>query len=618
MFNHLRWLSIKNIWQNIQELALRFPLVSIDTALATVCGVILVDSAKLELSASTEHILTKILLMAVLGFPLLIAATLVSEKLKWNKIYYWLGQSTGLAILVVYYFVLPQNPDEFSLIHMTRLLILNIVMYLFALSFPFYEKNNSLKFWRFAEVVFARAVVAAFFSATLWVGIALSLAAIDYLFQANILGETYLKAFITIVGIFGAWFFLAGFPKTHEPQPEKMENSKVFKIFLQYICIPLLCVFFVILYVYLGKIVILWNWPKGGVADWILGFSSAGFLIYTLSYPLSHKNEHSWMSNFFRVFFILVLPMVAVLALAIYFRVSEYGVTESRYLVMLGGIWLFASSLYFLIAKQKELKFLPYLAAGFLFFAVLGPWSMYSVSIRSQSMRLNNLLAQYHLLENGHAVAVKDENTIPLKDRVSIYSKIQYLGEHDKVADLQILFPTVALSTSTSGRIDYDFSLNAMKVLNIINYYNYEASPLDQEYVYLNIAPSAAVDVQGFDTLIRNVNIYFGQGGLDNFEYTIASTTYTFQLQNNEIHVLENKEKIFSVGLSSYLKDWVEKYGENSGPMPQKTQQNAEIKVDVENSKEHLRFLFDSLSLHKNGASWDVQGGNMSVLIDFK
>lgn len=618
MFNHLRWLSIKNIWQNIQELALRFPLVSIDTALATVCGVILVDSAKLELSASTEHILTKILLMAILGFPLLIAATLVSEKLKWNKIYYWLGQSTGLAILVVYYFVLPQNPDEFSLIHMTRLLILNIVMYLFALSFPFYEKNSSLKFWRFAEVVFARAVVAAFFSATLWVGIALSLAAIDYLFQVNILGETYLKAFITIVGIFGAWFFLAGFPKTHESQPEKMENSKVFKIFLQYICIPLLCIFFVILYVYLGKIVILWNWPKGGVADWILGFSSAGFLIYTLSYPLSHKNEHSWMSNFFRVFFILVLPMVAVLALAIYFRVSEYGVTESRYLVMLGGIWLFASSLYFLIARQKELKFLPYLAAGFLFFAVLGPWSMYSVSTRSQSMRLNNLLAQYHLLENGHAVAVKDENTIPLKDRASIYSKIQYLGEHDKLSQLQILFPGVAISTSTSGRYDYDFAMNAMKALNINNYYNYDSSLENQEYLSLNIAWGRPIDVRGFDTVIRNVSISFYPGAINFPEYQVVSTSYIFKLENNVIHVLENKQETFSVDLNPYLKDWVEKHGINSISAYQKVTESEELKVDLENEYGRMRFLFDSLSLHRNGVAWDIQSADMSVLIERK
>lgn len=618
MFKHFKWLSIQNILDGLKELARRFPLVSLDTAVATVCGYILTDSANLHLSSSTEQILTKILLMAVLGFPLLTAATLVSEKFKWNKLYHWIAQAVGVALLVIYYFVLPQNPNEFSMIHATRLIVFNIVTYLFALSFPFYEKKNSLRFWRFTEMAFARAVIAAFFSATLWAGIALSLAAIDYLFQANIQGETYLKAFIIIVGIFGAWFFLAGFPKVHESQPETVENSKVFKIFLQYICVPLLCIFFVILYVYLGKIVILWNWPKGGVADWILGFSSAGFLVYALSYPMSHKDEHSWLSKFFRIFFALVLPMVAVLALAIYFRVGEYGVTESRYLVMLGGIWLLASSLYFLLSKNKELKLLPYLAAGFLFFAVWGPWSMYSMSIRSQSTHLNNLLNQYHLLENGHAIAVKDENTIPLKDRASIYSKIQYLGEHDKIANLQILFPTVVLSTSTSGRIDYDFSLNAMTVLGIQSFYNYEAGPENQEYISLNTAWGGALDVRGFDTVIRDVSISFYPDATNFPEYLVASTTYIFKLQNNTIHVIENNQETLSVDLTPYLKDWIDKHGTNPVYVQQKVAQSGEIRIDLENSKERMRFLFNSLSLHKNGAAWDVQSGDISVLIDIK
>lgn len=620
MFKHFKWLSLKNIWDGLLALALRFPLVSIDTALATLCGYILVDASNFHLSSSTEQVLSKILLMAILGFPLLTATTLISEKFQWNKIYYWLGQGLGVGLLLIYYFVLPENTHDFSMIDSTRFIVFNIVSYLFALSFPFYEKNASLKFWRFSEVAFARAVVAAFFSLTLFAGIALSLAAIDYLFSANIQGETYLKTFIIIVGIFGTWFFLAGFPTIQASQSEALEESKVFKIFLQYICVPLLCIFFVILYVYLGKIVILWDWPRGGVADWILGFSSVGFFIYTLSYPMSHKDEHSWVSKFFRVFFALVLPMVAVLALAIYFRVNEYGVTESRYLVMLGGIWLLVSSLYFLLSKVKEVKFLAYLAAGFLFFAVWGPWSMYSLSVRSQESHLNNLLNQYHLLENGHAVAVKDENTIPLKDRASIYSKIQYLGEHKSMATLQTLFPSIVISSSTSGRIDYDFSMDAMKVLNISNYYNYIASPENQEYLYLNGIQNSVVMVQGFDTEIRDVNIFFDQSATNFSSYSVNTTTYLFKLQNNTIKIIENNQETFSIDLNTELKGWIEKYGGNSGIIPQKAapNENAEMVVVVENAKERVRLLLSSLSLKRNGDAWDIQNGNMTVLIDIK
>lgn len=623
MFKRLKWLSVQNIWENIQELLLRFPVVAAVTVIGTASAYILVDrQQKIHTEDTLDHILTKILLMCILGIPLLTGLVLLYEKFQWKKHFYWVLQAVGVVLLGIYYFVLPENPSDFSMVQGTRLLIFNIVAYLLALSVPFYEKSHSLKFWRFVENAFARLVISAFFSLTLWIGIALSLAAIDYLFGVTIEGETYLKMWILIGGIFGTWFFLAGFPPVRDSLPDRMEQSRILKIFIQYICVPLLCIFFVILYVYLGKIVILWDWPKGGVADWILGFSSAGFLVYILAYPLLEKSEHPFLKKFFRVFFALVIPMVIILFMAIGIRVQEYGVTESRYLVALGGIWLLLSSLYFLFSKQKELKMLPYLAAGFLFFAAWGPWSMYSLSVRSQYARLQNLLNQYQLIENGKAITLKDENTIPIKDRASIHSKIQYLAEHQDFDQLRLWFPTVSTTVSPLARVNYNFSDDAMKVLGIMNYYNYEPSSLDQEFLYLHAPVVNALNIQGFDILVSNVNIFFDPGQVDVFQYPIASNTYSFRLENNTIKVIENAQEIFAAPLTPYLKDWVEKYSESERLMMQQkvgsVHENDAMKVDIENSKERMRFFFTGLSIRKNGDSWDVQSGDMSVLIDYK
>lgn len=618
MLKHLKWLSAKNILEGLQALFSRFPLVAIDTFVATVCGYTLVESVNWVLADNIQQILTKILLMAVLGFPLLTGLTLVSEKFKFKTQEHWLLQVVGIVVLTLYYFILPKDLKNLEAIHVTRLVVFNIVAYLLALSFSFYERGQSLRFWRFCESTFARLVVSAFFSFALWAGIALSLAAVDYLFQANIQGETYFKAWIIIVGIFGAWFFLAGFPKAQDHLDERMEESKFLRIFLQYICVPLLSIFFVILYTYLGKIVILWDWPKGGVADWILGFSSAGFLIYVLSYPLLEKKEHPFLKKFFRVFFALVIPMVAVLALAIWFRVSEYGVTESRYMVMLGGIWLLASSLYFLLSKQKELKVLPYLAAGFLFFGVWGPWGMYSVSLSSQESHLQNLLTKYHLLENGKAVAIKDENTIPLKDRASIYSKIQYLQSHHGLAQLETIFPGVKVSDATLSRYDSSFAFDAMNVLNIKSYYDYQPDQEQQKYIYLNVGAVGAIDVRGFDTIIHNVNLYPYQQEPIVQEYVIVSSTYAFRLEKNRVYMKKDSVDIFSVDVTPFLKDWGEKYRENMQPIKQKIESTGEMKIDVENAQEKVRFLFNGLSLYKQNNSYEIQSADLQVLIDVK
>lgn len=620
MFKKLKWLSLENIWESLQALFRRFPLVAVDTLVATVLGIVLLESERQiwSLSDSLENILSKVLLLAVLGFPLLTGLTLLSEKLKWKTLFHWLAQGVGIIFLALYYLVLPQDLDNMTFVHGTRLVIFNIVAYLLALSLPFYEKNHSLRFWRFVETAFARLVVSAFFSVTLWAGIALSLAAIDYLFDVKIDGEFYMEAWAVIVGIFGAWFFLSGFPKVHESLPEGVEKSKVLHIFAEYICVPLLCIFFVILYVYLGRIVFLWDWPKGGVANWILGFSSAGFLVYILAYPLVQKNEHEFLRKFFRVFFALVLPMVVVLFMAIGIRLKEYGVTESRYLVALGGVWLLASSVYFLFSKQKELKVLPYLVTGFLLFSIFGPWGMYAVSVQSQYTRLEKLLVQYNLLENNKAKPAIDENMIPIADRASIYSKIQFIASREQEGKLHEWFPEVASTTTPSNGMYYNFVDEAMRSLKITKYYDYQRYE-DSNYMYLNsFSPSGITDISGFDTLLNTVYLYEYDESIQSEEvkpatYQVVSTTYSFVLDKNTLKVLENDREIINHDLRVYLTDWIEKFSSSRG-----VTSDGSMDVTVQNSNKRFKFILNNLSLERKTENddWNIRSGDMNVLID--
>ncbi len=617
MFKKFKWFSVENVWQSLQALFMRFPLVALSSLVATVCGIILIKSYDWTLSDSVESILTKILLMAVLGFPLLTALVLMSEKFKWKSSHHYLAQIFGLILLGIYYFFLPENIENFGMVEGSRLFIFNVVTYLLALSLPFYEKNHSLKFWRFVETAFARLVVAVFFSATLYAGIALSLAAIDYLFSVRIDGDWYAQVGTVIFGIFGAWFFLAGFPRVSDSFPEVVEKSKVLRIFVEYICVPLLCIFFVILYVYLGQIVFLWNWPKGGVANWILGFSSAGVLVYILAYPLLQKTEYPFLKKFFRVFFALVLPMVVVLFMALSIRLKEYGVTEMRYLVALGGIWLFLSSLYFLFSKNKELKVLPYLAAGFLFFSSFGPWSMYAVSINSQYTHLEKLLVQYNLLENNKSKATTDENAIPIEDRASIYSKIQFIASREQEGKLHEWFPEAASSTENT-RLYYNFADEAMQTLQITKYYDYQRYQ-DSNYMYLNaVSPSGITDISGFDTLLSTVYIYEYDESIQSEEvkpaiYKVASTTYSFVLDKDTLKVLENDREIINHDLRVYLTDWIEKFSSSRG-----VTSDGSMDVTVQTPNKRFKFILNNLNLERKteNDNWNIRSGDLNVLID--
>ena len=102
------------------------------------------------------------------------------------------------------------------------------------------------------------------------------------------------------------------------------------------------------LYLYAGKILLAASWPKGGVAGYIIGFCGAGIATYVLVTPRRGREEFPLVRFFERVFWPLLVPLAALQFLAVWRRVSEYGLTESRYLGLVLSVWMVGVALYYL------------------------------------------------------------------------------------------------------------------------------------------------------------------------------------------------------------------------------------------------------------------------------
>ena len=106
----------------------------------------------------------------------------------------------------------------------------------------------------------------------LYIGLSLALLAVDKLFNAHINGKVYLRLLIIIAGLFNTWFFLSGVPKNVSDISEKIIYPKGLKVFTQFVLIPLISIYLVILYAYMFKIIFTWNIPKGWVSYLVLCF----------------------------------------------------------------------------------------------------------------------------------------------------------------------------------------------------------------------------------------------------------------------------------------------------------------------------------------------------------
>ena len=93
-------------------------------------------------------------------------------------------------------------------------------------------------------------------------------------------------------------------------------------------------VYLVVLYAYIVKILIQWRLPEGEVGWVVSSYAATGVVVYLISAPW--RNDEAAHIRFFqRWFYPALFAPIAVLALAAWIRIQEYGITEPRYLLVL-------------------------------------------------------------------------------------------------------------------------------------------------------------------------------------------------------------------------------------------------------------------------------------------
>src|SRR5690606_24588381 len=82
------------------------------------------------------------------------------------------------------------------------------------------------------------------------------------------------------------------------------------------------------------------------------------------------------------------------LVLAIFKRVNDYGITESRYILIALAVWLCFITFYFIIKGQEQIRIIPISLLIIALAITFGPWSIAYVSKTSQQNRLAKTLKE--------------------------------------------------------------------------------------------------------------------------------------------------------------------------------------------------------------------------------
>src|ERR1035437_3259531 len=358
----------------------RFPLALLASIIATILAMYLIHRDYLEFKNTN---IWKIIMCCSLGLNLFLASELFSESKNHNISKRLLLQVFAFILIICYYFILP-DVKNFGVQEIARFALFSIGLHLLVSFSPFISSGHITGFWQFNKSLFIRFLTACLYSGVLYIGLALALLAIDELFKVEIKGKYYADLWWFLAGIFNTWFFLAGVPQQTKALDEISDYPKGLKIFTQFVLLPLVTVYLLILYAYGTKIAIAMELPRGWVSYLVIGFSVAGILSLLLIWPIQKLEENNWIKIFSRWFYRALYPLIILLGLAIFKRVSQYGITENRYFILILALWLAGVATYFLLSKTKNIKVVPISLCAIAFLSSFGPWGAFSVSERSQ------------------------------------------------------------------------------------------------------------------------------------------------------------------------------------------------------------------------------------------
>jgi len=422
------------------RVARRFPL-------TLLCSLILcadlVYQIWLPYSERVQHAwILPLLSAALLGLTLTLVVDLAAARYHWRA-GSRLGVQAGALVLLGLWYAL--RPAELDISWIIRLILLLTGLHLLVASVLFLttlrQGADTPGFWRYNEVLFLRILTAGLYSGVLYVGCALALLAIENLFDVKLDHNWYGYLFVVLATIFNTWFFLAGIPSDFAEPDQEAPYPKALKLFTQFVLLPLVVLYLGILYAYLGRILALWELPKGWVSTLVLALAVAGIFALLLIHPIRDAAENTWIRTFARWFYRALFPLLMLLAVAISRRISEYGITEERYFVLVLAAWLAVMATYFLIRQGRGIVWIPVSLAGLAFLAAGGPWGAVAVAERSQVGQLRKLAEQYNLLQNGKLDgAGRRVPKLPLQASKRITSIFEFFAERQSVAQLQPFF----------------------------------------------------------------------------------------------------------------------------------------------------------------------------------
>ena len=575
----------------------RFPIASFSIFVFILMTSIKIYSQLPHLSlGSYNEVMKEISMVAFFGFFFLVGLRLMAKNIFVSLL--------GVVILVGLFFYIPDRFKVLALRDITIFFILSIGLISFIVVAPFITHRASNRvFFEWIKHLLYTTLLVAVISVLLYLALSGAIGILSGLFEIDNRHIYHEYASLFSFALFAPLLFLALLSK--EPRALEIRSyNKIETLFFKYFLSGLFIAYFVIIYTYLGKMIMLSEYPKGLVSVNIIAFSTLALMTYLFWTPLwSEKN-----SKYKKVIWIATILQLVLLAFALYLRVDAYGWTFNRLLLASLGIWFLLLSLYGLFKKEVSFRAiflsLPLVLLLNLLFSS-------NISRSSQQEKLGTLL--------GSVESLSDESNISL--RYNISNTIEYLYLHYGTDALFPLMPEVVSefnnqeddvkNCAISSHKDFPMFATEKLGFKYISKWEwrekiyYEENALRDQIgrsLHLNENPlTEGIELSKYDWEMRFDYQNRSKSFLKNLACEPKNSSnkkqpYTLKTDNKEIIIKEEKELLASINIDEFVQG-VLNLDKNNTTTYQPFNNNftrEDFTYKYENERVKVKFIFDS------------------------
>ena len=284
----------------------------------------------------------------------------------------WLGISVYLAQI-----------DRFSIPQLIAVVATVFAIGLAIFVICFYRKNQEMQFWNFSIRTAGALVVIVAIGGALTLGLLLLVESLKMLFDIEIHEVVYADIWTVCMCLLAPVLFMILIPEGEDKyMNEAPEFSRFTQGVVQYLFLPLLGLYLITLYVYAAKILLQWSLPVGGVSYLVSGSMVLMVLLIYVTFPVQHQEGNKLFKGVTRWLPVVMLPLLALMSVAIGRRLSDYGITISRLYLLVFNVWCYAVCLWLIFTRNRRIWLIPTSFAVILFLISVGPQSIANITKR--------------------------------------------------------------------------------------------------------------------------------------------------------------------------------------------------------------------------------------------